>query len=1145
MNLSFKKNLLFIFFLTIFSLVKAQVPAVERDALIALYNATDGPNWSINTNWNTAAPVDTWFGVTVAAGTVTELRLNLNGLSGFIPPEIGDLINLTLLDLHFNRAAGAFAGLNGSAIPATLGNLTNLVRLDLSANNLAGNFPIFLTTLPNLEELELGSNLLTGVLPPEVGDFTSLRVLSIGANDFSGDLPIALTTLLTLENFGANSNNFTGGIPPAIGNMVNLERINLDFNNITGTLPVTLGNLINLEIARFGNNLITGPIPIAFANLGTLIDVNLNANDLTGTIPPEFSNNPNLRSLTVRENNLSGTIPNALANLISLRTLWVSSNELSGTIPNFTTAPMLNSFLINGNNFQFGDFEDEHPTYAAYPLYDNNPQVRVDAIQVLNQNIGDNLTFTTTVSGLQNHYEWFKDGIPLGAPDNPTLTLNNIQLIDAGIYHCEVTSDIVTDLTIERNTITLNIAAAGAIPFVTTWQTTVANETITIPTIGGGYDYTVDWGDGTVATALLGDATHMYTTPNIYTVSITGDFPRIFFNDLGDKEKIVTIEQWGDNPWTSMSQAFEGCTNLQGNFTDVPDLSLVDNMSAMFSDCVNYNTAMNNWDVSNVTDMSSLFLGATIFNSDISNWDVSNVTSMSSMFNGARAFNQDISNWQTANVTTMQRMFFNNEVFPGVFNNDIEAWNVSNVTDMSGMFQGQELFNQDIGNWNVAVVADMERMFSFARSFNQDIGFWNVSNVTTMEHMFSGDWAFNQDLNMWNVSMVTNMESMFTGAIGFNSPIGNWDVSNVITMEEMFASATIFNQDIGAWDVTNVTTMEEMFRFTTSFDQDIGDWNVINLTNAIDMFEGVTLSISNYDSLLIGWNALNLQPNVTFSGGNSQFCLGESARTNMITTDFWDITDAGFGGIAVDDLVNQIVVDLFVLPAITGINLTGNEAYYTGPNGTGAVFLAGDVIAFDPAETYPITLYIYDATGECESQEDFELTITSDCDQLPIADVISDVTECAVFVLPALSPDNTYYTATNAGGTILNAGDIITTSQTIFIYTGVTGCFDESSFSITIDSIFCENEMENTLPNFFTPNGDSVNDLWDISSIEDVNAQVFIFDRYGKLLIQLNTLNNLGWDGTYQGIRMPSTDYWYRIVLSDGEILQGNFTLKR
>ena len=59
------------------------------------------------------------------------------------------------------------------------------------------------------------------------------------------------------------------------------------------------------------------------------------------------------------------------------------------------------------------------------------------------------------------------------------------------------------------------------------------------------------------------------------------------------------------------------------------------------------------------------------------------------------------------------------------------------------------------------------------------------------------------------------------------------------------------------------------------------------------MFSGVTLSTHNYDALLIGWDAQALQPNVTFDGGNSQYCFGEAARTHMIQTDLWAITDGG------------------------------------------------------------------------------------------------------------------------------------------------------------------------------------------------------------------------------------------------------------
>jgi gliding motility-associated-like protein len=88
-------------------------------------------------------------------------------------------------------------------------------------------------------------------------------------------------------------------------------------------------------------------------------------------------------------------------------------------------------------------------------------------------------------------------------------------------------------------------------------------------------------------------------------------------------------------------------------------------------------------------------------------------------------------------------------------------------------------------------------------------------------------------------------------------------------------------------------------------------------------------------------------------------------------------------------------------------------------------------------------------------------------------------------------------------------------------------------------------------PKFFTPNGDGINDGWNIQGIETLtNPVVFIFDRYGKLLKQLAP--NSVWDGTFNGQQMPSTDYWFRFEY--GEIEEGllvaktrktHFTLKR
>ncbi len=82
---------------------------------------------------------------------------------------------------------------------------------------------------------------------------------------------------------------------------------------------------------------------------------------------------------------------------------------------------------------------------------------------------------------------------------------------------------------------------------------------------------------------------------------------------------------------------------------------------------------------------------------------------------------------------------------------------------------------------------------------------------------------------------------------------------------------------------------------------------------------------------------------------------------------------------------------------------------------------------------------------------------------------------------------------------------------------------------------------------FFTPNGDGINDVWQISGLldndqEQINLQVF--DRYGKLLSSF-TNKDRGWDGTYNGRNMPTDDYWYRIQFSNGTLETGNFTLKR
>lgn len=293
-------------------------------------------------------------------------------------------------------------------------------------------------------------------------------------------------------------------------------------------------------------------------------------------------------------------------------------------------------------------------------------------------------------------------------------------------------------------------------PFVTTWKTDnpgVSNDNqITIPTFPGeSYNYRVDWGDGTTNDGVSGDLTHTYETPGMYTVSITGDFPRVYFEFQGDKDKILLVDQWGDIEWGSMDRAFGGCTNLDVVANDVPNLSRVVDLSGMFSNCsslINLDNAKD-WIVSNVVNMSNMFQNARSFNQDIGSWDVSKAENMLSMFLGASSFNQDIS-----------------------------SWNVSNVTDMSAMFYQAESFDQDIGNWNVSNVEDMTFMFNMASSFNQDIGNWDVAKVRYMSNMFSNASSFDQDLGGWNVSRSYSFDRMFIGVtlstVNYDSLLEGW-----------------------------------------------------------------------------------------------------------------------------------------------------------------------------------------------------------------------------------------------------------------------------------------------------------------------------------------------------------------------------------
>ncbi|MGB3145499.1 MAG: BspA family leucine-rich repeat surface protein, partial [Maribacter sp.] len=361
------------------------------------------------------------------------------------------------------------------------------------------------------------------------------------------------------------------------------------------------------------------------------------------------------------------------------------------------------------------------------------------------------------------------------------------------------------------------------------------------------YDYNIDWGDGQYDNNVSTDITHTYLTPGIYTIAIIGDFPSFRqASSNRDNLKLISMDQWGDQIWQSMNQAFYFCENMEYNATDIPNLTQVTDMSRMFRRTYLFNSNINNWDVSNVTNMSNMFYQASIYNQPMDTWDVGNVTSMTNMFNSAVAFNQNIDNWDVSNVTNMEYMFASTDAYDQPLN----SWNVTNVTSMKAMFQRADVFNQPLSDWNVTNVTSMEDMFYSAEAFNQNIDNWDVSNVTSMKGTFNSARAFDQPLNSWVVNNVINMESMFSSTSVFNQPLNNWNVSNVNMMRSMFSGSTLFNQNIESWNVTNVIDMSYMFNYAASFNQPLNNWDVNSVVNMTATFRGASV----FNQPLDNWN---------------------------------------------------------------------------------------------------------------------------------------------------------------------------------------------------------------------------------------------------------------------------------------------------
>ena len=312
--------------------------AGDRAVLAAFYDATGGLGWRVSTNWKTEARLRDWHGVTTDAdGRVSRLNLGGNGLTGSIPPVVGDLTHLVGLELWNNRLTGP--------IPPALGRHARLDWLNLDGNDLTGTMP-------------------------DLGRLGALRGLYLGGNDFAaGPIPRWVGNLTRLERLFLQESNRTGPIPAELSNVLNLRALHLANNALTGETPSILMTLRNLEFFDVSGNAVCVPSDAEFRPWRAEIEARgtfraSSCDDHSGdretlvafyeaTGGPEWTNDTNWKSdkplytwhgvttdadgrvteLSLRDNNVRGSLPEVLDKLTQLRHLQLRGNQFSGPIP--------------------------------------------------------------------------------------------------------------------------------------------------------------------------------------------------------------------------------------------------------------------------------------------------------------------------------------------------------------------------------------------------------------------------------------------------------------------------------------------------------------------------------------------------------------------------------------------------------------------------------------------------------------------------------------------------------------------------------------------------------------------------------------------------------------------------------------------
>lgn len=382
----------------------AQVSQQDSMALVALYNATNGSEWTVADNWLSGQPVGEWHGIVVNNGRVEQIYLHDNNLSGTLPSEIGDL--------------------------------TSLNRIDICCN------------------------LIGGEIPESIGNLTALELLDIYVNEFTGTFPDSLANCQALQSVVAYKNDFSGGFPSVFFELPNLVRLELGSNEFSGPLNPGINQMTQIRILTFDRNDFSGQM-VPIRDLVNLTELHLSGNQLTGEPGDFLGYHPDLYYATFGSNAFSGCFSDTFFNPLRIEFLHFENNQIDciGDFSAFADTGVLRRINVSTNVVPFEFLEpNRHVPDFFYSF--QKPLLSVEEHTL---SAGDSLDIDAGSGGMYTVYQWFKDSKTIPGETSRILKIRDFQAEDEGVYHCEMTNDSLPELTLRRSPVTLSLEGTSAI----------------------------------------------------------------------------------------------------------------------------------------------------------------------------------------------------------------------------------------------------------------------------------------------------------------------------------------------------------------------------------------------------------------------------------------------------------------------------------------------------------------------------------------------------------------------------------------------------------------------------------------------------------------------------------------------------------